>query len=134
MNSPVTRTPRAFGAHTAKDVPVTEPAGGVVGADVRTQDLPEVLVATLADQVQVDVAERRQPAVGVVDGPAVATGVGDLDAVVDGGSVEGDLEHPTVVDASHLVAGAVHDQDGGLGVRAQGAHDGARRRGGLLAR
>ena len=64
----MTRTPRAFGAHTAKDVPVTGPSGGVVRADVRAEHLPELLVPALADQVQVDLAERRQEAVRVVDG------------------------------------------------------------------
>ena len=31
------------------------------------EDVPEALVATFGDEVQVDLAERRQPAVGVVD-------------------------------------------------------------------
>src|SRR5262249_6220485 len=41
-------------------------ARGVVRAHVRAQDLPEVLVPALADQMQVDVAERRKPAVRIV--------------------------------------------------------------------
>ena len=42
-------------------------ARGVVGAHVRAEHVPEVLVPALADQVQVDLAERGQPAVRVVD-------------------------------------------------------------------
>jgi hypothetical protein len=34
---------------------------------MRTEHLPEVLVSALADQVQVDVPQRRQPTVGIVD-------------------------------------------------------------------
>ena len=65
--SPVTRTPCAVGAHTAKLVPVTGPGGRVVAAHVRAEHVPQPLVAALADQVQVDLAERGQPAVRVVD-------------------------------------------------------------------
>ena len=45
------------------------------------QGVPQALVATLADQVQVDLAERRQPAVRVVDGVRVLA-VADQQAVV----------------------------------------------------
>ena len=68
LKSPFTRTPRAFGAHTANDVPDTvSPSGVVVVVDVRAEHLPQLLVPTLVDQVQVDLAERGQEAVGVVD-------------------------------------------------------------------
>ena len=46
-----------------------------------TEDVPEVLVAPLADQVQVDVAERGQPPVRVVD-EVVVVSVGDVETVV----------------------------------------------------
>ena len=46
-------------------------ARGVVAPHVRAEHLPEPLVPALADQVLVELAERRQPAVGVVDGVAV---------------------------------------------------------------
>ena len=55
FQSPTTRTARAFGAHTANDVPVH----ALVRADVRAEHLPEAAVAALADQEEVDVAERR---------------------------------------------------------------------------
>ena len=63
-------------------------ARGVVAPDVRAEHLPEPLVPALADQVLVELADRRHPAVRVVDGvgvrAALAVGVGDLDAVVAG--------------------------------------------------
>ena len=65
--SPVTRTPRAFGAHTANEVPGDRPGRRVVGAHVRAEHLPQPLVPALADQVQVDLAERRQPPVRIID-------------------------------------------------------------------
>jgi hypothetical protein len=48
---------------------------------VRAEPLPEVLVAALAEQVQVDLAERRQVAVGVVVRVGVSA-VGHLEPVV----------------------------------------------------
>ena len=54
-------------AHTANDVPETgSDPGGLVVVHPGAEDLPEVLVAALVDQVQVDLAERRQEPVGVV--------------------------------------------------------------------
>ena len=53
----------------------------VVGAGVRAEHVPELLVATFADQVQVDLAQRRQEPVRVVDQPGRPV-VGDLQAVV----------------------------------------------------
>ncbi len=54
--------PLAFGAQTANEVPVTSP----VGVHVRAEHVPELLVAALVDQVQVDLPDRGQEAVGVV--------------------------------------------------------------------
>ena len=42
-------------------------ARGLVPADVRAEHLPQPLVAALADQVLVELAERGHPAVRVVD-------------------------------------------------------------------
>ena len=85
--SPVTRTPRALGP-TPRRRCRDRAARCVVAPDVGAEDAPQVLVPALADQVQVHLAEGRQPAVGIVDGVGVLTtgavGVGDLDAVVAG--------------------------------------------------
>ena len=56
----MTRTPRAFGAQTANDVPA---ASGLTRAP---STVHSVLVPALADQVQVDLAERGQVPVRVV--------------------------------------------------------------------
>ena len=60
------------------------PSGGVVAADVGAEDRPELLVPSLTDQVQVDVAEGRQIAVRVVGGIGGAV-VGDVEPVVADG-------------------------------------------------
>ncbi|MCW2609271.1 MAG: hypothetical protein JWM15_517 [Cryptosporangiaceae bacterium] len=88
-------------------------AGGVVGAQVGAERRPQLLVPALADQVQVDLAQRGQPAVRVVDHVLEAVVVGDADAVVADRALHGALEH----------AALVHPPQVGLGVtRAQ--HDG----------
>mgnify|MGYP003344266741 CR=1 FL=1 len=51
---------------------------------VRSEDLPQLLMAAFADQVQVDVTEGRKEPVGVVSGNDCAA-VGDVDRVVRGG-------------------------------------------------
>ena len=56
LKSPTTLTARAFGAHTANAVPV----GPVDRARMRAERVPQPLVAALADQVQVELAERRE--------------------------------------------------------------------------
>jgi hypothetical protein len=58
--------------------------------DAGTEHLPQVLVTTLVDQVEVDLAEGRQEAVGVVQGGGRAV-VGHLQPVA--GHV-GDRQHP----------------------------------------
>ena len=77
-------------------------AGRVVGPDVGAEDVPEVLVPALADQVQVDVAEGGQPAVGVVDL------VDRAGAVVDPHPVVADR---TVDDGREDAAVGVHERD-----------------------
>jgi hypothetical protein len=79
LKSPVTRTPRAFGAQTANDGP-----GDLADlADVRAEHPPQFLVPALADQVQVELAERGQVAVRVIElpsrpgDPSSARGTGD---------------------------------------------------------
>ena len=52
---------------------------------VGAEHLPQLLVPTLADQVQVDVAERRQEAVRLVDDVPNPVVVDDLDAVIGNG-------------------------------------------------
>ena len=56
LKSPTTLTARAAGAHTANAVPGTPS----VLADVRAEHVVELLVAALADQVQVELADRRR--------------------------------------------------------------------------
>ena len=75
---------------------MTGAAGRVVGADVRAEHVPEVLVPALADQVQVDLAERGQPAVRVVDLVDRAGAVVDPDPVVADRAVDDGGEHPAV--------------------------------------
>ena len=74
QKSPTTLTRRAFGAQTAKLTPATPS----IVADVRAELLPEPPVRSLVEEVQVDVAERRQEAVRVVALPGRA--VGEMEA------------------------------------------------------
>ena len=67
LKSALIRTARADGAQTANDVPVTGLERARVVVHARAEHLPELLVAALVDQVQVDLAERGQEAVGVVE-------------------------------------------------------------------
>ena len=53
-----------------------------VGAHVRTEHVPQLLVTTLTDEVEVDLAERRHEAVRVVPALLRAVLVGCEDAVV----------------------------------------------------
>ena len=59
LKSPTTETERAFGAHTANAVPVTP----LELANVRAEPLVQLLVAPFADEMQVELAERRQECV-----------------------------------------------------------------------
>ena len=70
--SPITRTPRALGAQTANATPPSRARA--------PSDRPQPLVPALADQLQVELAERRRVPVRVVDPLAVHVEpvVGDL--------------------------------------------------------
>jgi hypothetical protein len=61
--------------------PRDDAARGLVMADVCAEHLPQVLVASLTDQVQIHVTERGQPAVGIVD-PVGLVVIGHLEPVV----------------------------------------------------
>jgi hypothetical protein len=88
---------------------------------VRTEPFPEVLVPALAEQVQVDRAERRQVAVGVVVRVRVAA-VGDREPVV-----RDDLpghragEDPAVVHQRQRVLLALDHRGHRVGVRPERA-------------
>ena len=76
LKSPTTETGAAAGAQTANAVP----AHALELEHVRAEALPQLLVAALADQVQVELADRGQEAVRVLgrDGPVAVV---DLVAV-----------------------------------------------------
>ncbi len=63
FQSPTTRTARALGAQTAN----ATPAMPVVRPGVGAEHLPQPAVAALAEQVQVELAERRPRPVGIVE-------------------------------------------------------------------
>ena len=103
------------------------PVRGVVGADVGAQGVPQPLVAALADQVQVDLAERGQPAVRVVHRVDVVA-VADLQAVVAGRLGNHAGPQPGVVHPHQRPCplGVTADEHQHLvGVRPQRAHHGA---------
>ena len=83
--------------------------GGREAPRVCAQRLPETLVATLGEQVQVDLAQGRQEPVGVgngVDERRLVLGVADLEAVVDEvGERHRDGEQPGL-DVGQRMAGA----------------------------
>src|SRR4051794_41068744 len=99
---------------------------------VRAELLVELLVAPLAGEVEVDLADRRREGVGVAQAEAGAVGVVDLELVVEGQLDAGDepLEEARVVDLLELhglaavVGGPDQDEDA-LGVGPEGADDGA---------
>jgi hypothetical protein len=84
--------------------------------------VPELLVPALADQVQVQLAERGQVPVRVILQLRVAVGVLNLKQVLGNGPgrlPDDHLEHP-LMDVRHRVAAAVGQHDGdGRGERAQ---------------
>ncbi len=122
LKSPLTRRPLACGAHTANAVPLDRSGGSVVDVHVGAEHPPQLLVAALVDQVQVDLAERRQVAVGVVDGVRRRAGVGDLEPVVGHlGHVEDAHPDAFVLVRERGAVGAVHHDDG-LGQRPERAH------------
>ena len=94
----------------------------VVVPDVGAQHVPEPLVAALADQVQVHLAQRGQPAVGVVD-DVDPVGVAHGEPVVAGRAGDDAGEQAGVVHLDQRVAVAARADDVHLvGVRAQDAH------------
>ena len=101
LKSPTSLTPRAFGAQTANAVPVSRRP--------RAERAPELLVPALADQVQVDLAERGQVPVGVVLQLGLAVHVSNFKFVISNGP--GRLWHrhleDTLVAVRHRVAAAV---------------------------
>ena len=96
MKSPTTWTARAAGRPDGE----RRAADAVELAHVRAEARPQLLVAALADQVQVELAERRQEAVGVVERDRAEVGVVDLERVVQRqlGPVDEALEHAAGVD------------------------------------
>ena len=58
------------------------PHRAVILAHVRAQDVPELLVAALSDEVQIDLAQRRQETVGVVLNVLDTVVIGNADPVV----------------------------------------------------
>ena len=69
LNSPTTRT-LGRGAQTVNAVPRTAPVAPVL-AVVRAEHMPELFVASLADEVQVELADRGREPVRVVARPLV---------------------------------------------------------------
>ena len=71
--------------HRERDA-VDDAVGRGEAARMRAKNLPQSLVATLGEQVQIDLAERGQEAVGIGDGVgdgcAVRAGIADLEPVV----------------------------------------------------
>ena len=83
-------------------------------------------MAALADQVQVELADRRQERVGVLDRELAGVAVVDLELVVERqlGVLELALEHAAGVDLLELHArAAVGDRGDRARGRAQHAHD-----------
>ena len=117
LKSPTRRTPRAFGAQTANAVPAAFALHGP-----RAERVPQLLVPSLADQVQVELAERRQVPVRVVLQLRVAVDIGDLKPIIRNGPGfpwHGHLEHAQVA-VRHRVPAAIGQHRGhGGGERAQ---------------
>ena len=63
--------------------------------NMRTEHLPKVLVTSFGDQMDVDIAERGQPAVRVVDEVRLRA-VLDDQPIVSGSAIEDTLEHTGV--------------------------------------
>ncbi len=101
-----------------------------MGADVGAEVAPHELVAALADQVEVEFAQRRPEPVRVVDGEGGAAGVADLELVPAGGEnldglVDGGAEHAGGVRGGHLDPPPVGEHDGhGFGAGAVAPHHG----------
>ncbi len=95
-------------------------------AHVRAELVVELLVPTLADQVLVELADRRQECVGIVDRELAGVAVVDLELVAQRqlGVLDDALEHAAGMDLLQLGARLAVDQHGHrAGGRAQRAHD-----------
>ncbi len=99
-------------------------AGAVrVVAHPRTECLPQLFVATLTEEVQVHLPERRQVAVRIVD-DVRGVGVADLQAVVgNGAGRQRHGEHPGRVQPGALEPFTAGEDDHAHRVRSQGPHD-----------
>ncbi len=103
------------------------PVRRLVRVDVRAERLPQPLVPALADQVQVDLAERRQPPVRVVDqvgllGPALDP-VRHLELVVARRPGHQPGEHAGGVHLAQVVPAVAEDRGDPARVRPQRADD-----------
>ena len=90
---------------------------------MRAEDIPQLLVPAFADEMEVHLAQGRQPAVGIVDGVCLIA-VGDLEAVVGGETVDHSAEHTTVVQSVELEGLAVDDRRDLSGLWPQRPDDG----------
>ena len=77
LNSPTTLTRIAFGAHTAKATPSTPSRRH----RVRAEPFVEAAVGALAEEVDVEFAEDRREAVGVLRLPRVLAAVPEMEAI-----------------------------------------------------
>ena len=95
-------------------------------ARVRPELLVELLVAALADQVQIEFADRRQERVRVIDRVRTGRAVVDAEPVAERqlGAIDHPLEHSTGVNLLELGGRTAVGLDrDALGRRAQYAHD-----------
>ena len=121
LKSPTTLIARAAGAHTANAVPVTVWVGSNL-AHVRAELLVELLVAALADQMEVQLTDRRRERVRILDRERPGRAVADLEPIVQRqpGALDDALEHSARVDPLELESGAVVELGRDLGgARAQ---------------
>jgi hypothetical protein len=105
------------------------PGRALVLADMGAEVAPHLLVPAFADQVEVEVPERRPEPVGVFDREGGAVGIPDFELVavageVRDGTVQPDGEHAGRMLAVHPGALPVREDDGhGLGVGPVAPHD-----------
>ena len=87
---------------------------------MRAENVPQLLVPAFADEVEVHLAEGRQPAVGIVDLVGLIA-VRDLEPVVGRQAVNDCAEHPTVMQSFQFERLALDDRRHLAGFRPQGA-------------
>ena len=87
LKSPTTLTRSAFGAHTAKYVPVDF----ADGQRMRAELLEGAIVIALAEQVQIELAHHLPVAIGIVDLADEALVLGDPQAIVEDALLAGEL-------------------------------------------